>query len=105
MDDDDWGTSSADDVDFPDSSEDPESILLRREREREEGDPRAKAEAVFAKLDKVLADFTPAQRRFFVAVFSDGDPVPTAAKAAGIKGDAKAQFALMLAKVKSAMGK
>jgi DNA-directed RNA polymerase specialized sigma24 family protein len=107
--DDEFEGRSRDDDDTPDLSDDPESLLLRREQEDEEEEEtrerdRARA-GVLDRLDMILAMHSQADRRLFWLVFVEGMSIAQAAREAGTSGNVYEKFNRMMDAVRSHLGK
>lgn len=85
---------------------DPEKRLLRQEEQEEIEDEEAGGPGmgIFQRLDEVLVDFSPSERKVFWLVFVDGMSVAAAAREAGISGNVHTKFKKMLAAAKDVLG-
>ncbi len=84
---------------------DPEKRLLRQEAEEEEVEESERQElGVFQRLDELLADFSPEERKVFWHVFVDGMSVAAAAREVGVSGNVHVKFKKMLAVAKEFLG-
>ncbi len=86
---------------------DPEARLLRLEAEEIEEEEEARKAAplgIFERLDELLVDYSPQERRLFWLVFVDGVSIAAAGREAGVQGNVHVKFKKMLGTVGHLLG-
>ncbi|MBM4354581.1 MAG: hypothetical protein FJ109_12465 [Deltaproteobacteria bacterium] len=105
--DDEFEGRSRDDDEAPDLSDDPESLLMRREQEDEEEleETASDRTGVLERLDAILATHSKAERRLFWLVFVEGMSIAQAAREAGTGGNVYEKFSRMMEAVRAHLGR
>jgi DNA-directed RNA polymerase specialized sigma24 family protein len=86
---------------------DPEARMLRLEDEDDDEEENTEVGGrlgVFHRLDELLAEYTPEERRLFFLVFVEGVSIAAASREAGVTGNVHVKFKKMLETVREELG-